>query len=132
MLRFAVPVGIVIGIAAFVGYTVIRQLDSTAGVEGGRTVATLIVIICALWTLVAQARPLVGWKVLLVAGMVLIIVVVVVVPVFATDIFLLHPTTERVVVAVVIGVIGAGLVEVVDRSVAFAARHHAEAHAHAT
>ena len=122
VLRFSVPVGVVIGVAAFVGYTVIRAMDSTAGVDGGRTVATLVVLICALWTLLVLARPLVGWKIALVAGMVLIIAVIVAVPAFATSIFLLQPTPLRVLIAVVIGVIGAALVEVAYRAVALAAR----------
>jgi cation-transporting ATPase E len=122
VLRFSVPVGVVIGVAAFVGYTVIRATDSTAGVDGGRTVATLVVLICALWTLLVLARPLVGWKIALVGGMVLIIAIIVSVPAFATSIFLLQPTVTRVLTAVVIGVIGAALVEAAYRGVALAAR----------
>jgi cation-transporting ATPase E len=122
VLRFSVPVGVVIGVAAFVGYTVIRATDSTAGVDGGRTVATLVVLICALWTLLVLARPLVGWKIALVGGMVLIIAIIVSVPAFATSIFLLQPTATRVLTAVVIGVIGAALVEAAYRGVALAAR----------
>ncbi len=126
VLRFSVPVGVVIGVAAFVGYTVIRAMDSTAGVDGGRTVATLVVLICALWTLLVLARPLVGWKIALVGGMVLIIAIIVAVPAFATSIFLLQPTTLRVLTAVVIGVVGAGLVEVAYRGVALAARRRGQ------
>jgi cation-transporting P-type ATPase E len=122
VLRFSVPVGVVIGIAAFVGYTVIRHIDGSAGVDGGRTVATLVVLVCALWTLLVLARPLVGWKVALVAGMVLLVVVIVVVPTFATGIFLLHPTPLRVLTAVLIGVAGAVLVEIAHRGVALAGR----------
>jgi cation-transporting ATPase E len=126
VLRFSVPVGVVIGVAAFVGYTVIRAMDSTAGVDGGRTVATLVVLICALWTLLVLARPLLGWKIALVGGMVLIIAIIVAVPAFATSIFLLQPTTLRVLTAVVIGVVGAVLVEVAYRGVALAARRRGQ------
>jgi cation-transporting ATPase E len=126
VLRFSVPVGVVIGVAAFVGYTVIRAMDPSAGVEGGRTVATLVVLICALWTLVVLARPLRGWKIGLVGGMVLLIVIIVVVPAFATGIFLLEPTPLRVLVALVIGVAGAVLVEIAYRGVALAARRRGQ------
>jgi len=123
VLRLAVPVGVVVAASAYVGYKLIRALDSSAGVSGGRTVATLVVLICALWTLVVMARPLAGWKIGLVAAMVVIVAVIVVVPAFATDVFLLHPTPKRVLVAVIVGVAGAALVEVAARSVAFAARN---------
>ncbi|SHH20183.1 cation-transporting ATPase E [Jatrophihabitans endophyticus] len=123
VLRFSVPCGIVVGAAAYTGYAVIRAIDSSAGVAGGRTVATLVTLMCALWILVVLARPLAGWKVLLVGAMVAVIAVIVVVPAFATDVFLLHPTPKRVLVALVVGAAGAALVEVTARGVAFATRH---------
>ena len=89
---------------------------------GGRTVATLVLLICALWTLVVIARPLVGWKLLLVAAMAGIVVLVVTIPVLATDVFLLEPTPERVLVAVIVGAAGSVLVEIVYRSVALVTR----------
>lgn len=128
VLRFSVPVGVVIGIAAFVGFTVTRQVDDTAGVDGGRTAATLIVLICALWTLLVLARPLQGWKLALVAGLALIVAVIVVVPGLATGIFLLHPTPLRVSIALGFGAIGAAAVELAYRGVAFAARRHGGLH----
>ena len=107
MLRFAVPTGVVIGAAAYVGYSAIRVLDGTAGVAGGRTVATLVTLICALWTLLVLARPLAGWKLLLVAAMAGVVAVIVAVPALATGIFLLDPTPLRVGMAAVIGAAGA-------------------------
>ena len=102
----------------------IRVLDATAGVEGGRTVATLVTLICALWILVVVARPLAGWKVLLVAAMAGVLAVIVAVPALATGIFLLYPTPLRVGTAAVIGAAGAALIELTHRGVAFAARNH--------
>lgn len=123
VLRFSVPCGIVVGAAAYTGYALIRYVFGQDTVEAGRTVATLVTLICALWILVVTARPLAGWKVLLVGAMVVIIGVIVAVPAFATDIFLLHPTPQRVLVAVVVGVVGAACVELTARGVAFAARN---------
>jgi cation-transporting ATPase E len=124
VLRFSVPVGGVIGVDAYVGYALIRSLDSSAGVDGGRTVATLIVLICSLWVLLVLARPIAGWKLLLVAAMAGIVAIIVVVPVFATDIFLLHPTPMRVGVALVLGGAGVVVIELAYRSVALAVQHH--------
>jgi cation-transporting ATPase E len=115
VLRRSVPIGVLIGVAAFTGYALIRVVDDSAGVEGARTVATIVVVICALWTLVIVARPLVGWKVALVAGMVLLLAVVLIVPAFATGIFLLHPTPQRVAVAVLVAAVGAALIELTSR-----------------
>ncbi len=125
VLRFSVPVGLVIAIAAFVGYEIIRHIDDTAGVNGGRTVATLVVLICALWTLLTIARPLAGWKVAMVGAIVGVVAIIVAVPAFATDIFLLHPTPQRVLVAVITGVVGAVLVEIAHRAVSADARRRA-------
>ena len=98
-------------------------MDDTAGVEGGRTVATMVLLICALWTLLVLARPLAGWKLALVAAMAVVAAGIVSIPVFATDIFLLHPTPQRVLVAVVVGAIGAALVEISFRSVRALTEH---------
>ena len=123
VLRFAVPTGVVVAAAAYVGYRAIRLLDDTAGVSGGRTVATLTVLVCALWTLLVLARPLAGWKLLLVAALAGVVAVVVVVPALATQVFLLHPTPLRVAVAVVVGAAGSVLIELSYRSVALVTRH---------
>ena len=124
VLRFSVPVGVVIGADAYVGYELIRTFDPPGGVDAGRTVATLIVLICSLWVLLVLARPLAGWKLLLVAAMAGIVAVIVAVPVFATDIFLLHPTPLRVALAAVLGGAGVVAIELAYRSVAFAVQHH--------
>ena len=125
VLRFSVPVGLVIAISAFAGYEIIRRVDDTAGVDGGRTVATLVVLICALWTLLAIARPLAGWKVAMVGAIVGVVAIIVAVPAFATDIFLLHPTPQRVLVAVITGLVGAAFVEIAHRAVSADARRRA-------
>ncbi|MEO9138319.1 MAG: HAD-IC family P-type ATPase, partial [Jatrophihabitans sp.] len=123
VLRFSIPCGVVVAGSAYAGYTIIRSIDSTAGVAGGRTVATIVTLICALWILVVTARPLAGWKILLVGAMGAVLAVILTVPAFATNVFLLEPTPKRVVVALIVGAVGAVLVELAARGVAFAVRN---------
>ncbi len=125
VLRFAIPTGLLIGVAAYAGYRTIRLLDDTAGVDGGRTTAALVVLIISLWVVLVLARPLAGWKLLLVATMAGAVAVIVAIPALATDIFLLHPTPLRVLVAAAIGGAGAFLVELAYRAVALATRQRA-------
>jgi cation-transporting ATPase E len=117
VLRFAIPTGAVIGTAAYVGYRLIRWLDSDGGVSGGRTTATLIVLIVSLWTLLLLARPLKGWKLALVAVMAGAAALVAVVPPLGHGTFLLEPTPLRVGVALTVGATGALLVELAYRAV---------------
>ena len=122
VLRFAIPTGLVIGVAAYIGYRATRLLDSGAGVAGGRTTATLVVLIISLWTLLVLARPLAGWKLALVAAMAGIVAVVLAVPALAHGVFLLDITPLRLLIAAVIGAAGAVLVELSYQAVALAVR----------
>ena len=122
VLRFAVPAGVAAGTAAYAGYRVTRLLDPAAGVSGGRTTATLTVLVIALWTLVVLARPLAGWKLVLVVAMAAVVAMIVAVPPLGTDVFLLTPAPLPVLVAAAMGAVGAVLVEVSYRAVALAAR----------
>jgi len=115
VLRFAVPTGVVTGVAAYLGYAAERWLEPAAGVAGARTAATVVVLVVALWTLVVLARPLVAWKLGLVAAMAGIVAVVLVVPVLRDDVLLLTVTPTTFLVAVPLGAAGAVLVEVVGR-----------------
>jgi cation-transporting P-type ATPase E len=118
ILRFAVPTGVITGGCAYVGYRITRVLEAGAGVDGGRSTATLVVLIVSLWTLLVLARPLAGWKLALVATMAGAVAVIVAVPVLGRSFFLLETTTQRVLVAAVIGAVGALLVELASRAVA--------------
>lgn len=111
ILRFAVPAGIIIGGVAYAGYRLTRFFDHTAGVTGGRTAATLIVVIVSLWTLLILARPLAGWKLALVASMAGAAAFAIAIPGIATGLLLLHPTPLRVLIAAIAGAGGAVLVE---------------------
>jgi cation-transporting P-type ATPase E len=128
VLRFAIPTGIVTGVAAYLAYWLTRLLDSTAGVPGGRTTATITVLIVSLWTLVVLARPLAGWKLALVASMAGIVAVILAIPALATDVFLLYPTPLRIGIATALGAGGAVLVELsyraVDLAVKVSRSHH--------
>ena len=122
VLRFAIPTGIVTGIVAYLGYWLTRVLDPSAGVAGGRTTATITVLIVSLWVLVVLARPLAGWKLLLVAGIAGIVAVIIAVPALATDIFLLYPTPMRLGIAAALGAAGAIMVELSYRAVDLAVK----------
>ena len=122
VLRFAIPTGIVTGIVAYLGYSLTRLLDPSAGVAGGRTTATITVLIVSLWVLVVLARPLAGWKLLLVASIAGIVAVIIAVPALATDIFLLYPTPMRLGIAAALGAAGAIMVELSYRAVDLAVK----------
>ena len=76
----------------------IRAVDSSAGVDGGRTTSAIAVLIISLWTLLVLARPLAGWKLALVATMAGAVALVVAVPGLA-HLFLLEPTVLRLSIA---------------------------------
>jgi cation-transporting ATPase E len=114
VLLFSLPVGVITGAAASGGYAAARVLEPDTGVDGARTVATLVVLAVAFWTLGVLSRPLAAWKVALIASMVAIVVVVLAVPALQ-EIVLLEPTPEALLLAAPLGAAGALLVEVVHR-----------------
>jgi cation-transporting ATPase E len=115
VLRFAVPTGIVIGACAYAGYRLTRAIEADADVAAGRTTASIVVLIISLWTVLVLARPLAGWKIALVATLAGVGALIVAIPVFAHDLFLMDVTTERVLIAVGVGAVGALLVEIAYR-----------------
>lgn len=127
VLRFAIPVGLVTGVSAYVGYQATILLDDGSKVAEGRTTATLIVLMVSLWTLLVLARPLTGWKLVLVAAMAAIVAIIVAVPPLGHGIFLLEVTILRLTIAVIIGFAGALLVELAHRRNIVLLRHHATA-----
>ncbi len=122
VLRFAVPVGIVTGASAYLGFEATRILDSSADVAEARTTATLIVLIVSLWTLLVLARPLNGWKLVLVACMASLVALVLAVPALGHDVFLLEISPVRLLIAGVIGAAGAGFVEVTHSAIQLVVR----------
>jgi len=86
-------------------------------VAQGRTTATLTVLTISLWTVLVLARPLTGWKLMLVAGLAVAIAVIVAVPALGQGIFLLEVTPLRLTIAAIIGAAGSLLVELTHRSI---------------
>jgi cation-transporting P-type ATPase E len=118
VLRFAIPVGAITGVSAYLGYQVTRWTDAGSSVEQARTTAALIVLIVSLWTLLVLARPLVGWKLALVAAMAGAVAIIIVIPPLGHGLFLLDVTPLRLSVAAAFGAAGALGVEIAHRSIA--------------
>jgi cation-transporting ATPase E len=112
VLRFSVPVGVITGVAASVGYAAARLLEPGSGVTGARTVATLVVLVVAFWTLGVLSRPLAAWKVALLASLIGVVVVALA---FGRTVVLLEPTPQALLLAAPLGAAGALLVELVHR-----------------
>jgi cation-transporting ATPase E len=90
VLRVSVPSGIVIGLCAFATYLLVRvPHPSEAELEQSGTAVLVTMIVLALWLLAIVARPLLPWKIGLLAAMVAAYVVLFSVPVsrdfFALD-----------------------------------------------
>ena len=118
VLSFSVPIGIVTGSAGFMGYSVTRLLDPSAGVAEVRTTATFVVLVVSLWTVVILARPLSGWKLVLVSALSAVVAIVAIVPPIGKTAFLLTTTELDLVLTGTIALGGAFLVEVTHRLVA--------------
>ncbi len=127
VLAFSVPVGVVTGLAAYAAYAAARGLDPDGGVAGARTTAALVVVVVGLWTLTVVARPLTAWKAGLVAALAGVVLVVLAVPRLREGVFLFEPTGTGLLLAAVIGAVGALLVETAERvSRALVARRPAD------
>jgi len=124
VLRLAIPVGAVIGAAAYAGDRTIRWMDPAGGLSAGQTVATVTVLVASLWALTLFARPFNRWKIALVAGLAAVAALILAVPVLGTGIFLLAVTPERVGVALALGLAAGVLIELVGR---FLRRREADA-----
>ena len=122
VLRFSIPAGLIIAVGGYVGYEVIRRVEPAAGAIAARTVVTLVILVASLWVLTIMARPLAGWKLLLVGAMVALVVIVILVPALSGGIFLMEPTPQRVLIAVIIGAVCAVAIELATRGVAMVAR----------
>jgi len=116
VLRFAVPVGVVVGSVGYIAYRVARLVEPSGGRAGARTVAALVVLAVALWTLSVLARPITGWKALLLGAVTGATVLAVAIPQLGHDVFLLDVTVARAALALAFAVVGAVLVELVHRA----------------
>jgi cation-transporting P-type ATPase E len=115
VLRFSVPAGLITGASAYAGYAASRWLEPGVGVAGARTTATFVVLIVGLWTLVILARPLHPWKLALIATMAGSAVAVTAIVAVGEGIVLLLVTPQGLLLAGVLGAVGALLVEISSR-----------------
>ena len=112
VLRFSIPAGIIATICSFGSYLVAR-VDTHSTLEQDRTTATIALFIVGMGALVAVARPLVPWKVGLVAAMAAGFVLALAIP-FVRDFFALELTSRiDTWVTVAVGLVGAAAVIVV-------------------
>ena len=117
VLRFSVPAGLVVAGGAYLGVRLIGRFDPAGGAVAVRTVVTLVIAVAARWVLVIMARPLAGWKVALVAAMAAGVALVFAIPPLASRVFLMEPTTSRILLGLAIGIVCAVLIELTTRGV---------------
>ncbi|PWD49827.1 ATPase [Serinibacter arcticus] len=112
VLTFAIPAGVVVAVAALV-VTAVASDPDVAGTQMARTLATLSTLGLGMVVVVLHARPLVWWKVVMVAVLTLAGLAAPYVP-LAADFFLLERPDAKhwLIVAVVVVVGGALLVGV--------------------
>ncbi len=114
VLRFSIPAGAIATACSFGSYWVCREyVDST--LEQDRTTATISLLIVGLGVLVAVARPLVAWKVALVAAMAGLFVLCLLIP-KAREVLALDPGDGLdTVVTVLVSLVGAAAVIVIGQ-----------------
>ncbi len=88
VLRFSIPVGVVMALAAFAA--ALSHIYPWIGQNESRTTATLVLVILGLWVLSALSRPWTWWKQGMIAALATGFVVILIVPWFR-DFFALAP-----------------------------------------
>ena len=112
VLQLAVPCGLICGSGVLVVYGILHLRGEELQASTG---ATLTLILMALWLLGILARPWNWWRLTLVAAMALGAVLAVAIP-FVRGFFALEwPTGETAQLVLLVGLIGAALIEVVYR-----------------
>jgi cation-transporting ATPase E len=110
VLRFAIPAGFVAAVATFTAYGLSREIADVT-LNQARTAATLVLLTTGLYVLGLLARPITGYRAILVIGMAAAFVLAVLVPDFA-DFYALHlPPTDALVVCATVAGISVGLLE---------------------
>ena len=110
VLRFAVPTGVVVGLATMTAYLVARHQPDMS-LDRERTAALITLFIVALWVLAILARPLNDWRLAMVATMAGAFVFALVIPPVRNYFDLPAPTDAMTLAAIGIGAIAAGLLE---------------------
>jgi cation-transporting ATPase E len=118
VMRYAIPGGVVAGVATFVMYLVARHHYTGPGsLDAETSAATLTLFLISMWVLAIIARPYTWWRVVLVAAMGAAFVVVLVVP-WLQEFFALKLVGMAMPwTAVGIAVVGAGVLEILWRAV---------------
>ncbi|AWT43931.1 MULTISPECIES: cation-translocating P-type ATPase [Streptomyces] len=118
VMRYAIPGGVVAGVATFVMYLVARHHYTGPGsLDAETSAATLTLFLISMWVLAIIARPYTWWRVALVAAMGAAFVVVLAVP-WLQEFFALKLVGMSMPwTAVGIAVVGAGVLEVLWRAV---------------
>ncbi|MEV4872439.1 cation-translocating P-type ATPase [Streptomyces syringium] len=81
VMRYAVPAGIIAGLATFAAYLLARQhYGGTGALAAETSAATLTLFLISMWVLAIIARPYTWWRIALVLAMALGFVVVLVTP----------------------------------------------------
>lgn len=116
VLRLAAPSGVVAGGATVVTYLLARSDDTATAVQQS-TAAVVTLYLVATWVLVVVARPFEWWKIVLVAASLAAFCYALFLPVlFGQAFWQLDPgDTSTMLLAVVVAVVGALLVEVAAR-----------------
>ncbi|MFE3550070.1 HAD-IC family P-type ATPase [Streptomyces kronopolitis] len=113
VMRYAIPSGLITGVAAFTTYLLARGYYSGPGSLSAETsAATLTLFLAALWVLAIIARPYTWWRVVLVLAMGLGFVVVLVTPWLQRFFALRLVGTTMPWAAVAIAVVAAVLLEI--------------------
>jgi cation-transporting ATPase E len=115
--RFAAPVGLVIAVAAYAASRAARAAEAGVSADNARSASLIAILVIGLWIVAIFARPVRGWKLVLVAGLAGVAAVVLAVPAIGTTVFLLHLTGPRLAVGLAVGTVGAGLVEAIHQFV---------------
>ncbi|MCF2707344.1 HAD-IC family P-type ATPase [Arcanobacterium haemolyticum] len=113
VLRFGLPAGLIVAVASFVTYILVRVPDGTeAQATQASTAALLALIIASTWVLAVVARPYEWWKILLIL-LPLIGYGIIFTTGFTQKIFMLDSSNGTAMgVAAIAGLIAAALIEV--------------------
>jgi len=110
VLRFAIPAGVIAAVATLTAYLIERNAD--VPLDQARTVAVITLITIAMWVLVILCRPMLWWKYILIAAMVIGFVGVLTIPALRDYFDLPLPDARDIASAVGIGVVASAVIEI--------------------
>jgi cation-transporting ATPase E len=107
---FSVPTGVLVAVAVFTVYALARAEDVSP--DEARSASTVVVMVIGLRVILLVARPLVAWKIAMVAALAGAFALCLVVP-WLRDLFNLHLSATVLAGSVAIGAVGAVLTSLV-------------------